>query len=79
MEGKLICNFLYRGFYNIFLGTMLLNLINVNYEGDAERNALWIVVVIVSSTMAMVGVLEIFLYFWNCGKKSDKYEKYDEK
>lgn len=68
-----------RGFYNIFLGTMLLNIISINYEdGSPERNAVWIIVVIVSSTMALVGILEIFLYFWHCGKKSPKYTKYDD-
>jgi uncharacterized membrane protein len=77
LEGSSYSKF--RGFYNIFLGTLLLNIINMNYDGTAERNWLWILVVIISSTMGFVGVMEIFLYFWHCGKKSDKYSKYDEK
>ncbi|CAD8150721.1 unnamed protein product [Paramecium pentaurelia] len=76
---KFLDNYFGRGFYNIFLGTMLLNIISINNDGEADRNITWVLVVIVSSTMAFVGVMEIFLYIWHCGAKSDKYAKYDEK
>ncbi|CAD8057084.1 unnamed protein product [Paramecium sonneborni] len=76
---KFLDNYFGRGFYNIFLGTMLLNIISINNDGNPDRNFTWVMVVIVSSTMAFVGVMEIFLYIWHCGAKSEKYTKYDEK
>ncbi|CAD8055898.1 unnamed protein product [Paramecium sonneborni] len=76
---KFLDNYFGRGFYNIFLGTMLLNIISINTEGDADRNVTWVLVVIVSSTMAFVGVMEIFLYICHCGATSKTYAKYDEK